>query len=106
MFSFAGTAQEAGGGARLGAVGILGRGSLMGRFSVNVCMLLSLFFLSTMALWLALLWFFLPFTFLKSETECPVAWEWSPTPVGMIAGIWFHLYIIHACVGSWLHVIV
>ena len=35
MFSFAGTAQEAGAGDRSGAVGILVRGSLTGRFYVD-----------------------------------------------------------------------
>ena len=36
MFSFAGTAQEAGAGGRSGAAGIPVHGSLMGRFSYNV----------------------------------------------------------------------
>ena len=53
MFSFAGTAQEAGAGGRSGAAGIPVHGSLMGHFSLCIW-LLSLFFWSIVALWLAL----------------------------------------------------
>ena len=38
MFSFAGTAQEAGAGGRSGAAGIPVHGSLMGRFSLCIYM--------------------------------------------------------------------
>ena len=55
MFSFAGTAQEAGAYGRSGAAGILVRGSLMGHFSL-CAWLTSLFFRSTVALWLTLWW--------------------------------------------------
>ena len=48
MFSFAGTAQEAGAGGRSGAAGIPVHGSLMGRFSLCIW-LLSLFFWSIVA---------------------------------------------------------
>ena len=52
MFSFAGTAQEAGAGGRSGAAGIPVHGSLMGHFSLCIW-LLSLFVWSIVALWLA-----------------------------------------------------
>ena len=65
MFSFPGTAQEAGAGGRSGAAGIPVHGSLMGRFSLYIW-LLSLFFWSIVALWLAL-WC------CQMKTECPVA---------------------------------
>ena len=61
MFSFAGTAQEAVAGGRSGAAGIPVHGSLI----VHCGSLVSTLVLS-------------------SETECPVALQWSPTPVGMV----------------------
>ena len=39
MFSFAGTAQEAGAGGRSGAAGVPVHGSLMGRFSMSIIFL-------------------------------------------------------------------
>ena len=54
MFSFAGTAQEAGAGGRSGAAGIPVHGSMMARFSLCILWLPSLLFWSTVALWLAL----------------------------------------------------
>ena len=53
MFSFMGTAQEAGAGGRSGAAGIPVHGSLMGHFSLCIW-LLSFLFWSIVALWLAL----------------------------------------------------
>ena len=53
MFYFPGTAQEAGAGGRSGVAGIPVHGSLMGRFSLCIW-LLSHFFWSIGALWLAL----------------------------------------------------
>ena len=53
MFSFAGTAQEAGAGGRSGAAGNPGRGSLMGRFSYIASFTFLLVHM-TVDLWLAL----------------------------------------------------
>ena len=76
MFSFAGTAHKTGAGGRSGAAVIPVHGSLMVRFSL--CNMASFTFIlvhcgslvSTLVL--------------SSETECPVALQWSPTPVGMV----------------------
>ena len=75
MFSFSGNAHEAGPGGRSGAAGIPVRGSLMGRFSLCITSVTFLFvhcgsLVSTLVL--------------LTETECPVAVQWSPTPVGMV----------------------
>ena len=81
MFSFAGTAQEAGAGGRSGATGIPVHGSLMGRLSLFIW-LLSLFFWS-------ILWLSVSTLVLSSETDCPVARQWAPTPVGMVRLVCF-----------------
>ena len=76
MFSFAGTAQEAGAGGRSGAAGIPVHGSMMRRSSL--CIMASFTFLlvhcGSLVSTLVLL----------GETKCPVALQWSPTPVGVV----------------------
>ena len=75
MFSFAGTAQEAGAGSRSGAAGIPVHGSLMGGGG-------GLFLLMYMASFTFLLVHcgsLVSTLVLSSETECPVALQWSPT---------------------------
>ena len=74
MFFFARSAQEAGAGGRSGAAGIPVRGSLMGRFSLCISVTFLLVYCGSLVSTLVL----------SSETECPLAMQWSPTPVGMV----------------------
>ena len=76
MFSFAGTAQEAGAGGRSGAAGIPVHGSLMGAFLIMYMASFTFLLVHCGSLVSTLV--------LSSETECPVALQWSPTPVGMV----------------------
>ena len=79
MFSFAGNAQGAGAGGRSGAAGIPVRGSLMGCFSL--CSFLHEVHVPFLLVHCGSL---VSTLMLVSETECPVALQWSPTPVGRV----------------------
>ena len=76
FFFPAGTAQEAGAGGRSGAAGSPVHGSLMGCFSLWASFIFFLVHCGSLVSTLVL----------SSETECPVALQWSPTPVGIWSG--------------------
>ena len=74
MISFAGNAQEAGAGGRSGAAGNPVHGSLMGCFSLCIWMASFTFLLVHCGSLVSTL-------VLSSETECPVALQWSTTSI-------------------------
>ena len=77
MFSFAGTAQDVGAGVSSGAAGIPVRGLLMGRLT-------RFFFIASFTFLLVHCGSLVSTLVLLSVTECSVAFQWSPIPVGMV----------------------